>query len=203
MICISPKEYIELKQMVKNECARRKYTDSVSSYSSNKYDYSIPPANNGPILKEHYEKIVEPMNAINKNNTPIVESLHKIVDDQDILLQKEWVEKYSNRNIHDNVNTDCHNNSCAGMCFSCTGECVGTCSGTCTKSCRESCNNTCNYDCYGECKGSCDGGCKGTCTVVCGNHGCTGGCESGCGAEIGGGPSGCETCGSNCTGISK
>ena len=57
-------DFIALKARVKAECARRKYTGSVETYASSKYDYTVTPTDGGLVLPEHVNKLITPLNAI-------------------------------------------------------------------------------------------------------------------------------------------
>lgn len=200
MSIIKPSDFINLKKAVKSECQRRSYKGnkansfSMADYGSSKYDYIVNPASQQYIQQEHYEKIAIPMNVINKNNTPDTDAYLKVIKQKELQTLQEWVELYSSTNIKNTSKTDC-TGGCTGLCFGCTDSCTGVCA----NSCYSDCTGTCSGDCWARCADSC----SGTCTVECGNAGCTGGCQSGCGAEVGGGPSGCAACGSNCSGVSK
>ena len=82
MALISADRFIALKAEVKAECQRRSYTGSVSSYGGTEYDYSVTPASGGTVLKEHYTKIAEPLNAI----TGDVDVVPDIVNEGDLAI---------------------------------------------------------------------------------------------------------------------
>lgn len=155
MALITADRFNSLKAAVKAECQRRKYTGSVEAYGGAAYDYSVTPAAGKTVGKEHSEKNVVPMNAINSGDFPIPPSYEKIITETDIAAMEAKVAAWASRGVGtaaDNSASDCAA-SCTGLCHSCTGQCVSGCS---------------------SCTGSCTGGCQG-CTS------CTGGCQSGCG----------------------
>lgn len=88
MALVTPDRFNVLKAKVKSECARRKYTSngkSVANFSDADYDYSVVPAKGKVINREHKDKLVEPMNAIN-NKYGITGPL--VIDD-DVLIDLE------------------------------------------------------------------------------------------------------------------
>ena len=62
---ILPDKFKTLKARIKNEVNRRKHTGSVTSYGTTAYDYTNAPEAGKPIESEHYNKLVEPLRAIN------------------------------------------------------------------------------------------------------------------------------------------
>lgn len=165
---ITAADFTALKERVKAECARRKYTGSVASYAGTAYDYSYPAAAGTIVRYEHYTKIAEPLTAIDgKVRTPRTRINQADITEMDTALTA--LEKISLRAT---------NTGCAA---SCTGLCSTACSGSCSGTCRGSCGDDCGYDCTGGCDGSCGTSCATDCTTT-----CTGrcyGCGNVCGTE--------------------
>ena len=212
---ITADRIIALKTKIKNECARRSLQGSVAAYAGTAYDFTTTPAKNGLAKKEHYEKLVIPMNAINSANTPTTAG---IISDANIQRLETNVVVYATRSQYDKTASDC-SSSCTGLCYttcsgscsggcsgctSCSGGCSGctNCSGGCSGGCTGYCVDTCADLCGGQCT-SCVGGCGGTCQVGCvsrcdGCTNCSGGCSGGCSGSCSGGCRGCTSC-SGCT----
>lgn len=201
---------IKLKTKVKAECLRRKYNGSVESYGGNNYDFNTNPIEQGVILKEHYTKNSEPLNAINQTNTPNI--LPKTINNEDIYQMDWYVTTYRAVAPNSTTENSC-SNSCTGLCLSCTGTCANGCSNTCTQTCGWDCSSSClgcsgscqscTGSCSGTCSNSCTGGCSGTCTITCGSAGCKGGCRTGCTGNLGCTgkcSTACGDCGSTCVG---
>lgn len=163
MALITADRFNSLKAAVKAECQRRKYTGSVEAYGGTAYDYSVAPASGEIVTKEHSEKNVVPMNAINSSVFPIPTSYENIITETDIAAMETKVAAWATREVGsdaDNSASDCAA-SCTGLCHSCTGNCVSGCT-SCTS-------------CTGTCEGGCQGGCGG-----CGGCGNCGGCGGDC-----------------------
>lgn len=157
MALITADRFKSLKAAVKAECQRRKYTGSVETYGGTDYDYSVTPAAGKIVAKEHSEKNVVPMNAINSSEFPIPSSYENIITESDIATMEAKVATWASREVGsdaDNSASDCAA-SCTGLCHSCTGNCVSGCTG-CT-GCTGTCEGGCQYIC-----GGC-GGCGGDC----------------------------------------
>lgn len=180
-----------LKAQVKAEMLRRKYTGSVASYGGAAFDFTVQPTKDGPILAEHGNKVIQPINAVKP-----VAGLPNAVQGQPIPAAFDYAGLTKIVNDMAAIPATAANGGCSG---SCTGLCQGGCAtgcSSCTGSCSGGCTGTCDGSCDG-CSGSCDGtctgcgsGCSGTCTG-CGS-GCSSGCEgtctgSGCGFGCGGG----------------
>ena len=203
---------IKLKEKVKAECLRRKYTGSVESYGGSAYDFKTKPVSGGLVKKEYYKNNATPLNAI--NNQAIKKA--DITDKDNIILNNEiyQMDDYVTTWMGIAPNNDSYSgcaNSCTGLCLSCTGTCTSGCSNTCRANCANDCSNHCGDgctnvctgctdSCQGGCGGTCRGGCYGTCTIACGNQGCSGscftacynGCQGTC-AKL------CAVCGKNCS----
>lgn len=178
-------DFIALKARVKAECARRKYVGSVASYAGAAYDYTVTPAAGNPILAEHYNKIVTPMNAImntgytTKKAGDVIPALNSL----STMLSKLEAEAIGGA-------TSSCKSSCTGLC---KGACDTACTG-CTGGCQSSCSSSCSGGCTGctSCSGSCSGGCstdacRGGCSSSCSTT-CRGGCRNTCAYGTVGGP---------------
>lgn len=199
-------DFIALKARVKEEMLRRKYKGTLVSYGSSAYDYTVAPQAGNPVLTEHINKIVIPLNAINDTGIQEVQSGDAFVDIRvlDAFLTK--AEGYS----LSGKSTDCKS-SCSGLCVTgcgttctgCSGSCSNNCSGctgcgsacqsscqadNCKNGCIGTCKGTCHRDCQDDCWGGCKSNCQGTCKVVCGNN-CTGSCKGSCSGGVSGSPS--------------
>lgn len=176
-------DFISLKQRVKAECQRRKYNGSVASYASSAYDYSVQPSEDNPPTPEHFNKIIEPLNAISTNYTQtrtgyIVRSLQAAGQ---LLTNLE------------SIPLDAESSGCKA---SCTGLCQGTCTGSCKSGCTGSCTGGCGSACGGVCSNSCFSNCDNYCTNTCDEV-----CAFSCSADCEGA---CEgTCSGGCIGFCK
>lgn len=179
---ITPNRFIELKAKVKAECQRRQYVGSVASYAGTDYDYSISPTSGGKIVREHYDKNADPLNAITGNFS----SKSSVIKEQAIADMEASVTNLAT------IDATASNSGCAASCTglcqgSCTTGCSG-CSGSCSGSCDgcsgcgsgcsgcSGCGSGCANSCSGSCRGSCSGGCNTTCTASCAGD-CFGGCS--------------------------
>lgn len=159
---VTAEDFNGLKELLNNECNRRRGVGSVQSYAGAVYQFSTKPAPGGYILAEHGQKLADPLRAINPNGIDKVESGSYIRMD----AMAKRIAELGKKDAVSRTDTGCAA-SCTGLCASgcyttcngCTGSCVGSCSGSCTGSCTGSCETTCS----GSCKGSCQG-CTGTCT---------------------------------------
>lgn len=204
---------VKLKEKVKAECLRRKYTGSVENYGSSTYDFSNEPTVGGIIGREYYDKNATPLNAINNNLVPKanITNAENVALNDEIYNMDYQVSAWMTTDKTNDKNTDCAN-SCTGLCLSCTGSCTSGCSNTCRANCANNCTGTCGSGCTnacrgcgsgcsGSCSGSCDGGCKGTCTTTCGYAGCSAKCAEGCSNGCHGTcTKSCGRCGVNCSG---
>ena len=178
-------EYISLKSRIKAEVLRRKYTGSVSSYGGSDYDYTVTPKVGDFVKAEHYNKLNEPLRAVNP--TTLLENVVSGDRIRDIAPLDALTTILEGKSLTaSSSNTGC-NASCTGLCSTtCTGSCSTSCSGTCSTNCT-GCSGTCSGGCSG-CSG-CGGSCSRNCT------GCSGTCSGSC--------SGCSGCGGNCTGVCR
>ncbi len=200
----------QLKEEVKNECLRRSKVSttsgsfSMTSYAGTEYDYTNVPAANRIINKEHKNKILDPLKAINTSfvkqdgttgNLPPRENV--VITDIDIATMQSFLTLCESQAIED---TTASNNRCSG---GCTGTCFSTCTGGCTASCTSTCAQGCANDCTGSCTSTCAQGCSSSCSSGNACRGsCTGGCSTTCRGDCDGTCSGtCSGgCDSTCTG---
>ena len=185
---------------------RRNGNGSLTAYAAVGYDYTaVPTTGNVTINEEHFNKLRDPMAAINPATVGLgAKTVGDIVVAMNILEANMTTFEAKPRG--ELVSNDC-SAACTGMCVtacttSCTG-CTGSCTGSCT-GCTGGCDGDCNSGCYG-CTGSCTGGCNATCSGSCYGDcytGCTTGCVGGCGACDSTCSGSCtSTCGITCTPI--
>lgn len=188
--CVTPKEFINLKNRIKKEVKRRKYVGSVSAYGNSNYDYEVLPAPNEVIRLEHINKISECIGAINDTNIKRTYVNGDPITTQLAVMDAE-ITKFESAKV---VGTN------SGCRSSCTGMCTTSCSGTCTSGCSSTCSGCsgCGGACSGNCSGSC-GGCSGSCSNGC-HKTCTINCSGSCGSYCGGTCSGAEFCSGGCSG---
>lgn len=175
-----------IKARVKAEMLRRNKVGSLASYGGAAYDYTVVPAAGNPILPEHWNKIITPMNAMVNTGLSTVKSGDPIPSLDGLVNQLTAAEKYALTSKTTNCKSSC-SGLCVGTCYnacgsscstSCTGGCSGGCedncgdgcSSSCGGSCSPGCGNTCNKGCALACNGNCSGGCTGGCTTECVNH---------------------------------
>lgn len=194
MTTINTDRFTAIKSRLKTEVQRRQYVGSVSSYGGTAYDFTNSPKQGASIDQEHYNKIIEPLNAVNPEGIPnMVQNGTPIENQLDVFDAKLTVFESKPLTAASN-NTGCAA-SCTGLCSTgcygtCTGTCTGTCSGSCTGSCKgcTSCSGSCSDYCTGcdgcsGCGGSCSYGCSGSCTANCASwycSGCSGSCSALC-----------------------
>lgn len=196
-------DFISLKARVKAEMQRRKYSGDLTKYAGAEWDYVVQPTAGGKLLPEHYNKIIEPLNAIAPTgfDTPVAQGDHAVAIKVAVDKLAEY-EKKSMSGANDcavscsgRCTTSCGSNcnaTCGGCGYSCgvdcSGGCNGGCSGTCSAcggACQGNCGIQCGYSCYLSCRTGCGTDCGKTCNLSCGN-----GCGMGCGGSCGGGSSG-------------
>ena len=172
-------EIIALKERVKAEMLRRDKVGSLVEYGGSDYDYTVTPAAGNPILPEHFNKLIIPMNAINNIGYSEISSGDPIpaLDKLEAFLTKS--EAFAVTGSASNCKT-----TCSGLCVgTCQSACGTGCSGTCSSSCKNTCDRDCADDCYTGCSGSCDSSCKTDCAKGCAwtcNSNCSGGCKTDC-----------------------
>lgn len=71
---VTAEDFNGLKELLNNECNRRRGVGSVQSYAGAVYQFSTKPAPGGYILAEHGQKLADPLRAINPNGIDKVES---------------------------------------------------------------------------------------------------------------------------------
>lgn len=179
-------ELIAIKARVKAEMLRRNKVGSLTAYGGSAYDYTVTPAAGNPILPEHFNKIITPMNAMVNTGLSTVASGDPIPALDGLVAKLTAAEGYS---ITGN-STNCKS-SCSGLCVgTCQTACGSACSGSCSGGCKGTCERDCADDCYTSCSGKCKGTCKTDCAVQCGSSckdSCTSGCAYGCRGTCSGG----------------
>lgn len=172
-------ELISIKARVKAEMLRRNKVGSLTSYGSSAYDYTVTPVAGNPILPEHFNKIITPMNAMVNTGLSTVQSGDPIPALDGLVAQLTAAEGYSITGKSTNCKA-----SCSGLCVgTCQTACGSACSGSCSGGCQGTCEKDCADDCYTSCSGKCKGTCKTDCAVQCGSSckdSCTSGCAYGC-----------------------
>lgn len=165
---ITATDFIDLKNRVREEMKRRKYTGSLTAYAGSAYDYTTTPAQGVSIAAEHQEKIVTPMRAINSTKLDSITTASSgnavvSLSNLDTILSG-----FENRSLAPG-SSDC-GVACSGLCHT---RCDNTCSG-----CRNGCEDNCANSCYADCTGTCDNTCK-SCSANCGGV-CSNTCNNGC-----------------------
>ena len=164
MSLISAERFIALKDAVKKECARRAYTGSVAEYAGTNYDYVVVPSSGAIILKEHYEKIATPLNAITGN---ILTNPDRSIREDEIANMESLIETLSSYDLRSSTT-------------GCGADCTGLCSTACSGGCSGSCGSKCSSGCTGDCAVGCKTSCRNDCGSVCGDDGCTSSCSTAC-----------------------
>ena len=164
--------FTALKAKVKAEMLRRSQSGSVASYGGSSYDYTVTPAAGKTVRKEHRDKLIEPMRAVNSDVVPTAKGT---IEEAELANLETRVAVWKARSITDQSGSDCK----AG------------CTGTCYTGCATGCSG-CGSGCPGGCSG-CGSGCPTSCS------GCGSGCPNGC-SSCPSGCSGCSGCGSGCSG---
>ena len=171
--------FTQLKAKVKAEMQRRNKKGSVASYGGASYDYSDTSGIH--IKKEHYEKNIVPLRAVNSNGLPGASGTGKLVSESDLAAMEGRVAALEAVPVYSS-STGCAS-SCTGLC---SGGCSGTCHGSCTGGCS-GCGGACSYGCGVGCSGGCSG-CGRTCSGRCEDDcvdACDGTCKNNCGYGCG------------------
>lgn len=159
-------KFIDMKTRIKAEVNRRKYKGSLTSYGTATYDFTVTPAVGELVRAEHYNKIAEPIRAINQ--TGIVGPTTAGSPVEDVSTPEELDAKIT---LYASKSLTTSNHGCAA---SCSGLCSSTCSGGCSGSCS-GCSG-CGSSCTGECSGC--SGCWSQCSDGCTS--CSGSVSSEC-----------------------
>ena len=95
-------DFISLKARVKAEMQRRKYNGDLTKYAGAEWDYVVQPTAGGKLLPEHYNKIIEPLNAIAPTgfNAPIRQGDHAIA----IKVAVDKLEEYEKKSPSSGAN---------------------------------------------------------------------------------------------------
>lgn len=170
---ISYNDYIQLRNRIKQDIARRTLSDTNTFYNVYNMDlagndYSVEPARGKPVLLEHIQKIITPINGINSDLGAEIGSVNVISSSQ-LQIISEIITTFENDQPQGA--SSCKTN-CIGLCSTaCSGSCKGGCGDGCTScsgSCKGGCGDGCT-SCTGSCKGGCTGGCYGSCSTACGS----------------------------------
>ena len=172
-------ELIAIKARVKAEMQRRDRVGSLAEYGGSDYDYTVTPVAGNPILPEHFNKLIIPMNKMVDTGLSEVVSGDPIPALENLVTLLTKAEKYAITGTETNCKA-----SCSGLCVgTCQTVCGSACSGTCHGGCSGGCEADCKDDCYTGCKTTCKGGCSTVCARECGGSckdSCTSGCAYGC-----------------------
>lgn len=173
-IKITSDEIVAIKDRLNAEMSRRKYNGDLSSYAGEAYQFESITPKVTKINKNIYNKLVEPLNAVNSSFTTIADGELKQILRDDYLDIESKLTLYESNDSYTSSTNDC-GAACSGLCITaCSTSCSGTCSG--------SCSGTCSGSCSGGCSGSCSGGCSSDgCSTTCSSTGCKGdGCYQAC-----------------------
>lgn len=200
---ITAERFQQLLIEISNECARRKYYGSVSTYADRANDALTTGTfeAEGIIEEQTFNAIEEPMTAINSKNNPATEEHPIIIKDAPLSNIEANLAVYKTYPIQ-GVNTGCSAN-CTGLCYTqCTGGCMSGCSGTCEGSCSgcTGCTGSCEGTCSGHCTRACASNCSGDCEGDCGGSSCRGTCDGGCSGCSSSCSRGCGGCSGVCSG---
>lgn len=152
---VTPERYIELYNVVIEECERR---------GINTNTLPIESLYEGNTIKKNYlSAIIEHLDLINNQNNA----------DYSNVIKKEILDNLYERAYQYSQNTD--GTDCSANCTGfCSGDCFGSCWGDCFEECGSDCTTDCTGGCSGDCVASCIGDCEGT---------CVGGCQDTCGGS--------------------
>lgn len=178
-IKITSDEIVAIKNRLNAEMNRRKYNGDLSSYAGEAYQFESITPKVTKINKNIYNKLVEPLNAINSSFTTIADGELKQILRDDYLDIESELTLYESNDSYTSSTNDC-GAACSGLCITqCSTECTG-CTGTCNTTCSGSCSTTCSGTCTGGCSGcgsSCGSGCSGSCSGCSGCGSCDGTCQ--------------------------
>lgn len=169
-------DFINLKDRVRTEMLRRSGNGSVVEYGGDAYEYINTPVVGGHVSKEHANKNLVPLQAVNPTGLP--EEISFLAMRSEVEAMETLITALETQPDYATGNNDCAA-ACTGMCVtacvsgcsttctgSCSGTCTGGCSGGCTSACGSGCSNTCTGTCSGVCGGDCSGSCMFTCTTT-------------------------------------
>ncbi len=199
MSVVKAERFAALKAKVKAEMLRRNQSGSVASYGGAAYDYTTAPAAGRTVRKEHRDKLIEPMRAVNSD---VIPAARGVISESELQNLETRAAVWAARSITDKSGSDCKSgcgSGCPDGCSSCPSGCSG-CSG-CGSGCPSGCSG-CGSGCPGGCSG-CGSGCPSGCSGCSGGcqSSCSGGCEDNCSIRcIGGCSGGCKgNCSGSCT----
>lgn len=209
MANIKAERFTALKARVKAEMQRRNQSGSVAAYGAAAYDYTEAPTAGKTVRKEHRDKLLTPMRAVNSDAVP--EASGAVVTEKELANLEARMTAWEARGLTDASGSDCKA-GCTGACYggcatgcsgcsgcsgcgsgcartcagTCDGGCEDGCGGSCWERCRDDCTNTCTKVCASNCDTSCSGecvGCSATCKTTCYNNcdnNCSTTCNDGC-----------------------
>lgn len=207
MSVVKAERFAALKAKVKAEMLRRNQSGSVASYGGAAYDYTTAPAAGRTVRKEHRDKLIEPMRAVNSD---VIPAARGVISESELQNLETRAAVWAARSITDKSGSDCKSgcgsgcpdgcsscpsgcsgcsgcgSGCPGGCSGCGSGCPGGCSG-CGSGCPSGCSG-----CSGGCQSSCSGGCEDNCSIRC-IGGCSGGCKGNCSGSC------TSHCASGCT----
>lgn len=187
MSVVKADRFTALKAKVKAEMLRRNQSGSVAAYGGSEYDYAQPPAAGGLVRKEHRDKLIAPMRAVNSDL--VDEAGDSVIREEELADLETRVEVWAARTITDQSGSDCKS-GCTGTCYTgCTTGCKG-CGSGCTGSCT-GCGSGCPTACS-----SCGSGCPNGCWS-CGSQ-CSSNCETNCAIQCASCGTACGSCGAGC-----
>jgi hypothetical protein len=201
---ITATDFNNLKNRMKAEITRRKYTGNISG-SANANPYAVTPATGGLIRAEHYNQLVKDIKLIRAIASSPSISVDTVTAGSTVIKASHVnqtgarVTYYEGRDLTNRSYNDC-SSSCTGGCTTgCATGCTG-CGATCSDGCS-GCGGACSSGCTG-CTDACTGctGCGSSCSTAC-LDGCSNTCEAGCAVDCTGGcKGGCTGCGYGCSG---
>ena len=146
MSVVKAERFAALKAKVKAEMLRRNQSGSVASYGGAAYDYTTAPAAGRTVRREHRDKLIEPMRAVNSD---VIPAARGVISESELQNLETRAAVWAARSITDKSGSDCKSGcgsgcgdgcyGCGGGCGSGCGGCDGGCSGTCTSQCSQSC----------------------------------------------------------------
>ncbi len=183
MSVVKAERFAALKAKVKAEMLRRNQSGSVASYGGAAYDYTTAPAAGRTVRREHRDKLIEPMRAVNSD---VIPAARGVISESELQNLETRAAVWAARSITDKSGSDCKSgcgSGCPDGCSSCPSGCSG-CSG-CGSGCPSGCSG-CGSGCPGGCSGcgsGCPSGCSGcgngSCGVTCGHS-----CKVTCGSSV-------------------
>lgn len=164
----SASEITDIKTLVNNEAARRKYNGAVNARVTANFNKG------DKISADNYNNLIAPLRVINSTSSGMPSTVGQGVVINIGATNQFYRAKYIVQTMAGYsmtatslATTGC-NAACSGLCY--TG-CAGTCKGSCSGSCSGNCGNNCTGSCSGVCSGSCDDGCTDGFMGYCAQYG--------------------------------